>query len=391
MKRMLLLFHIRAFLMIYRVWFKNEVGEKMTKVFINGLGLIGSSLARAIKKADPQVEIMAADQNSDSLAYALKKGIIDQKAVDLSAAGQADFIILATPVTVILQSLECLASMQLKENVIITDVGSTKRQVMQAAKKLPRQVAFIGGHPMAGSHKSGVTAGRADLFENAFYFLIADGQLQLAVTRLKFLLRATKVKWLSLTATEHDYLVGQISHLPHIIAAALVNQTQKAFDHSALGMRLAAGGFKSITRIASSDPQMWSAILKTNKSVVSFQLENYEKALETIRQQIMVDDQTAIYDFFATAKNSRDQLGPEKIGRVPDFYDLFVNIADRVGSIAAVTQVLADAKINLVNLHILEIREEIDGILQLTFMKQTDRAIAKKLLIENNYQVIQRK
>lgn len=281
--------------------------------------------------------------------------------------------------------------MQLKANVTVTDVGSTKKQVMQAAKKLPHQVAFIGGHPMAGSHKSGITAGRADLFENAFYFLIANDYLQPAVKKLEFLLRETKVKWLSVTAAEHDFLVGQISHLPHIIAAALVNQTQKAFDHSALGMRMTAGGFKSITRIASADPQMWSAILKTNKSMISAQLEDYEKALETIRQQIMADDQTAIYDFFAAAKNSRDQLGPEKIGRVPDFYDLFVNIADRIGSLAAVTKILADAKINLVNLHILEIREEIDGILQLTFMKQADRTKAKKLLIENNYQVIQRK
>lgn len=363
----------------------------MTTVFINGLGLIGSSLARAIKTVDPTIKIIAADQDPTALKFALKKQIIDQATSKLTAAQNADFIILATPVTIIIETLKRLAKLKLKPGVIITDVGSTKTQVMAAAKFLPAKTTFIGGHPMAGSHKSGVTAGRTDLFENAFYFLIAPAVDSFQIKRLKELLRATKVKWLELSAWEHDYLVGQISHLPHIIAAALVNQTQHAFDHSALGMRMAAGGFKLITRIASADPQMWTAILKTNQAVVVRQLTDYLQELTTIKQQLLAADQTAIYNFFAAAKTSRDQLGPEKAGRVPDFYDLFVNIPDQVGAIAQITKILAQAKLNLVNLHILEIREEIDGILQLTFMSQTDQLQAKEVLIANNYQVIQRK
>ncbi|WP_281164237.1 prephenate dehydrogenase [Liquorilactobacillus sicerae] len=363
----------------------------MKTVFINGLGLIGSSLARAIKTADPTIKIIAADQDSTTLEFALKKQIIDRATNKLTAAQTADFIILATPVTIIIQTLKQLAKMKLKPGVIITDVGSTKTQVMTAAKSLSANTTFIGGHPMAGSHKSGVTAGRTDLFENAFYFLIAPAVDSCQINRLKELLRATKVKWLELSAVEHDYLVGQISHLPHIIAAALVNQTQRAFDHSALGMRMAAGGFKSITRIASSDPQMWTAILKTNRAVVAAQLTEYLQELTMIKQQLLAADQTAIYNFFAAAKTSRDQLGPEKVGRVPDFYDLFVNIPDQVGAIAQITKILAQAEINLVNLHILEIREEIDGILQLIFMSQMDQYQAKEILIGNNYQVIQRK
>lgn len=363
----------------------------MTEVFINGLGLIGSSLARAIKQKNPEIKIIAADLNQDALEYALQQKIIDKAADSLTAAQTADFVILATPVNEIINSLQQLSKLPLKKGMIITDVGSTKQQIVAAAAVLPAQVTFISGHPMAGSHKTGVTAGRADLFENAFYFIVAPAVPPEMIIRLQDLLQQLHVKWLQLTPEQHDRLVGQISHLPHIIAAALVNQTQRAFEDSPLGMRMAAGGFKSITRIAAADPTMWSAILHTNAAIIAEQLQDYQNELVKVRRAILIDDQSALYHFFATAKVSRDQLGPEKIGGLPGFYDLFVNIPDKVGSLAKVTQILASAKINLVNLHILEIREEIDGVLQLTFMKETDRTTAAKILNEQHYQVISRK
>jgi prephenate dehydrogenase len=363
----------------------------MTEVFINGLGLIGSSLARAIKQKDSQIKIVAADLNQHALEYAKKQKIIDEAVGSLRNAATADFIILATPVDQIIKSLHQLSKLSLKPGTIITDVGSTKQQIVAAAKTLPTQVTFISGHPMAGSHKTGVTAGRANLFENAFYFIVAPNASQVAIVKLQNLLQQLHVKWLELTPEQHDRLVGQISHLPHIIAAALVNQTQQAFINSPLGMRMAAGGFKSITRIAAADPTMWSAILQTNATIIADQLRAYQAELTKIRQAILVADQKTIYNFFASAKVSRDQLGPEKIGGLPGFYDLFINIPDRVGSIADVTRILAVKKINLVNLHILEIREEVDGILQLTFMNEKSRAAAKKILNEQHYQVITRK
>ncbi|KRM96766.1 prephenate dehydrogenase [Liquorilactobacillus aquaticus DSM 21051] len=363
----------------------------MKIVFIKGLGLIGSSLIRAIRMQHPTFKIVGVDADEKACAYALEHKLIDQAATDLNEAAIADFIILATPVSTIIKDLQQLAELSLKEKVIITDVGSTKQEVLKAAIPLQKKgITFIGGHPMAGSHKTGVTAGRADLFENAFYFLVNTETHDLAYLQLQQLLQSTKVKWLLISAEEHDQLVGQISHLPHIIASALVNQTQNFFADSPLGMRMAAGGFKSITRIASSDPMMWSAILQSNSQIIVEQIKQYVDELESIKLAIESDDHDQIFSFFESAKNSRDQLGPEKVGQLPDFFDLFINIADQIGSIANITQLLALNRINLVNIHILEIREDIDGVLQLTFMRERDRIQAENILTRNHYIILRR-
>lgn len=195
---------------------------------------------------------------------------------------------------------------------------------------------------------------------------------------------------MTVTAIQHDRIVGQLSHLPHIVAAALVDQTQVALADSALGLRLAAGGFKSITRIASSDPTMWAAILMTNAELITNQLQDYIDQLLRIKTAIRVHDQATLYEFFATAKVTRDHLGPEQLGGLPNFYDLFLNVPDRVGALADVTQRLAQAQLSLVNIHILEIREEIDGVLQLTFSDLKTRTQASSLLADAGYQIVRR-
>lgn len=207
----------------------------MTTVFIHGLGLIGGSLIRAIRVSHPQDQIIASDPNQAALDYALQVGLVDEATTGLAGAQRADFIILAGPVLAICQDLADLARMELKEGVVVTDVGSTKQAVLKAAQPLvDAGVAFVGGHPMAGSHKSGVQASRRDLVENAFYFLVPTGPVDHRAS-LKDLLSGTGAKWLTVTAEEHDYLVAQVSHLPHVIATALVNQTATAFAGQPLG------------------------------------------------------------------------------------------------------------------------------------------------------------
>lgn len=361
----------------------------MTTVFINGLGLIGSSLMRAIKQADPSVRIIARDQQADSLAYALANGIIDEAASDLTAATTADVIFLATPVSQIIADIQELATVNLKPGVIVTDVGSTKSTVLAAAEALAKQqIAFVGGHPMAGSHKTGVTAGRADLFENAFYFQVPGAAAtEVDLQTLQQLLRATKVKWVTLQPSEHDKIVAQISHLPHIIASSLVNQTQATFQEHPLALRMVAGGFKSITRIASADPDMWTAILLNNDQIINTQLQQYIEYLQDIQTQLNTRNHQALWDFFHEAMLTRDALGPEKTGAAPGYYDLFVQIEDQIGSIAAVTSLLAEHQLSLLNLQILEIREDIGGVLQLTFNSVDQQQRATEVLA-TQYQIV---
>ncbi|ETY74660.1 prephenate dehydrogenase [Lactiplantibacillus fabifermentans] len=364
----------------------------MTKVLINGLGLIGSSLALAIKQVAPAVTIVGSDRQSATLSQAQAHQIVDEVTTDFSkAALAADVIILAGPVSVITANLAELATLTLKPHVLVTDVGSTKQSVMRAARPLQQQgITFIGGHPLAGSHKSGVLAGRANLFENAYYLLVPGLADTAAIQQLQQLLRGLHVKWLTVTAIQHDRLVSQISHLPHVVAAALVNQTQNTLADSPLGLRLAAGGFKSITRIASADPTMWTAILLNNATQITSGLQGYIDELTQVQAAITAKNEPAITRFFTQAKTTRDALGPERLGSLPNFYDLFLNVPDQVGALADVTQRLAAARLNLVNIHILEIREEVDGVLQLTFDSAATQTQAAQLLAAANYQIVRK-
>lgn len=354
----------------------------MTTVFIKGLGLIGSSLARAIREGHPDIRILDSDPDPKTQEYALSQQLADQILPGLQGAEGADYIILAGPVDAIKADIRQLSQMELKKGVLVTDVGSVKQAIVDQAQALSQKgVDFIAGHPMAGSHKTGAWAGRALLFENAFYFLIPASQAaEKRLPELEDLLKATRVKWLQLTAEEHDKIVAQISHLPHIIAAGLVNQTEETFAGQPLGTRLAAGGFKSITRIASSDPTMWSQILLNNSEDILKQLAEFQAELKEVAMEIAAGDEEALYDFFQKAKISRDKLGPDQVGAAPGHYDLFVNIPDQVGALADVTRLLAEAGISIVSLQILEIREEIDGVLQLTFAREADRRQAKEIL-----------
>lgn len=245
---------------------------------------------------------------------------------------------------------------------------------------------------MAGSHKTTVMAARADLFQSAYYFLVTDTvtdeRHRNAVRELQSLLSGLSVKWQLVSAAEHDRVVAQISHLPHIVASGLVNLSQTEFSHSPLSLKLAAGGFRSITRIASSDPAMWTDILLSNGRTVVTKIDRFIAELRRIRQAVSRSERDAIRDYFLKAKITRDGIAAESGEHVPDFHDLFLNIADRVGEIARVTRILEEARINLINIHILEIREEIDGVLQLSFANRKDLVRAKSALSRYGYSAV---
>jgi len=362
----------------------------MIKVAIKGLGLIGSSLALALKKSKLDLTIYGLDQKQASLDYALAKGIIDDTLTDLTNLEMIDYLFLAGPVSVILDDITTLNKVTVKDSLVVMDVGSSKNDIMTAAKLIQNKVNFIGGHPMAGSHKSGVEAGRSDLFENAFFFLMPlDNKAATKLPALKELLSETKAKWQTVTPKQHDLIVGQISHLPHIIASALVNQTQGLFADEPLGLRVAAGGFKSITRIAAANPTMWTDICFSNKQVLLEKITAYKKELDQIKAQLVSGDQKAVYTFFAHARQTRLTLeqNNQKVSR-PD-YDLFLNIPDRPGEIAKITQQLAQAGLNLVNIQILEVREDINGVLQLTFSTEVAFKKAQSIL-QVNYEIVKR-
>ncbi|TXL57856.1 prephenate dehydrogenase [Cerasibacillus terrae] len=346
------------------------------KVLLIGLGLIGGSLALAMRRSHKDIIIMGYDVNKEQCRLAKKLQVIDEECVTIEdGAKEADLVIIATPVNITPSIIATLANCTLKENVIVTDVGSTKQKIVKASTILRENgITFIGGHPMAGSHKSGVIAAKERLFENAFYLLTpTDGIPMEKVEQLKEWLAGTNAKFLHISPKEHDYITGVISHFPHIIAASLVHQAEQANNGKNLVNRLAAGGFRDITRIASSSPDMWRDILLHNKDVMLRLLSEWRQEMERVEQLLHEENETGIYDYFFQAKETRDQLPTNKKGAIHSFYDLFVDVPDYPGVISEITGYLAIEDISITNIRILETREDIYGVLVISFQTDDDR------------------
>ncbi|MFT4413086.1 prephenate dehydrogenase [Fredinandcohnia humi] len=355
-------------------------------VLIIGLGLIGGSIARAIKKEYPEVTILGYDRNTDTSLLAKTLQVIDEVVLTLQEYVHiCDYIFISVPVKQTEEMILELGQYDLKKDVIVTDVGSTKQTIVLIAKDVfsGRGVTFIGGHPMAGSHKSGVVAAKDHLFENAFYIFTPLEHEDTNIERLKTLLKGTKANFVIMTPDEHDRIAGVISHFPHIIAASLVHQADRYDKENDLVRPLAAGGFRDITRIASSNPSMWRDILLQNREVLLDLFDNWLEEMERIRTFVAFGNGDKIYDYFMNAKNFRDGLPTRTKGAIPSFYDLYVDVPDYPGVISEITGLLANERISITNIRIIETREEIFGVLRISFQNEDDREKAK-LCIESN-------
>ncbi len=286
----------------------------MTTVFIEGLGLIGSSLARAIRQRRGDVTVVGHDQNQKNLAWAKQHQVIDVVAKHgLKDAGRADIIILATPVTEIVRELKQLATQSLKPGVIVTDTGSTKAVVMQAAQALmAKDVTFVGGHPMAGSERSGVQAGRASLFAEAHYFLVNGNAREDQILALRNVLSAAGAYFKILSASQHDQMVAQISHVPHVVASALAISAAQGLKDQPQALQFSAGGFRDTTRIAAGDPTMWTAIMQSNTQAILTALDADLATLQQARDLIAANDTDGIHAWFTKAQQVRQSIDPPK-------------------------------------------------------------------------------
>ncbi|CAG9622646.1 prephenate dehydrogenase [Sutcliffiella rhizosphaerae] len=356
------------------------------KVLVIGLGLIGGSIALAIKKEHPHAAIIGYDINEQQAKLAKSLKVVDDYSDNyIHVAKNADLIVISVPVMQATEVLKRLSSITFERSqVLITDVGSTKKKITELAATLfPHgNVNFIGGHPMAGSHKSGVIAAKSHLFENAFYVLtpskVEENQKEMAL--LKMWLGGTKANFVTMTADEHDMAAGVISHFPHIVAAGLVHQAEEKQQLNPFVTRLAAGGFRDITRIASSNPTMWKDILLHNKETLIQLLNQWMEQMETVKQKLSENNEEYLYYYFHKAKQFRDDLPVKAKGAIPSFYDLYVDVPDYPGIISEITSYLAKENISITNIRIMETREEIYGVLRLSFQSEADRQAAEDCL-----------
>lgn len=355
----------------------------MTKIAIFGVGLIGGSLALCFK-GKPGLHVVGHSNNPASVQKYLKRGVVDEATTSLEdAARDADFLFLCVPVGSIEGYLEKLSGLPLKDGAIITDVGSTKAAIAACGERLMRSksVYFIGGHPMAGKEKSGVEAATSLLFENAYYVLTPGKDVpEEAYGRLARLLELTKAQIIRMEPRLHDEIVGAISHLPHIVAAALVNQIAAYNERNELYQLLAAGGFRDITRIASSDPVIWRDILLANKEVLLKLLEDWNEGIARFVRLLEAEDGAGLAREFARAGSFRATLPERRKGILTSSYDLYVDVPDKPGIIGKIASALGDRRINLSNIHIMENRLDVPGVLQLSFREAEDMEKAAEVL-----------
>ncbi|HEX6625526.1 MAG TPA: prephenate dehydrogenase/arogenate dehydrogenase family protein [Pyrinomonadaceae bacterium] len=274
------------------------------RVTVVGCGLIGASFALALRRAGACARVAGWDASPSVLDEALARGIIDEVDYAIADGGvsASDLVYLATPVGAIIEFLRERAS-QIKPRAVVTDAGSTKREVCRAAREsLPRDRRFVGGHPVAGSHLRGPAHARADLFEAAPYVLTIDenerdrdevgghgsgGDEGERRTREAFAetLRRTGARVTLMTAREHDRAMALVSHLPQLVSSTLAATVESQPDGAALG-RVAGAGFGDMTRLAASEWAVWRDILETNPSEVAAALDTFLLKLAMVRDEL---------------------------------------------------------------------------------------------------------
>jgi prephenate dehydrogenase len=285
------------------------------RLLVIGVGLIGGSLARALRSARHVREIVGFGRSLGNLQEAMELGVIDRAAVSLADAVQgADMIVLAVPVGTMPELLQELGPV-CPATAVITDVGSVKGTVIAAARQSlgAKFVHFVPGHPIAGTEQSGVGASLPELFVNRRVVLTPEAETDpVAIESVRGLWTATGAQVTTMSAVKHDEILAASSHLPHVLAFALVDLLVRRDDHREV-FDCVAGGFRDFTRIAGSDPVMWRDICLANRDGILEILNQYRDSLADVVQAIEQGDGQWLLETFMRAKHARDNFN-RKLG-----------------------------------------------------------------------------
>lgn len=340
------------------------------RICIIGVGLIGGSIASAAKRLDPRQYIVGIDTDASSLEFALEHDLIDEGATPADpvvnswlgadgAGGLAcDLVLLATPASSAEEWFQVLGASGFEG--VITDVASTKRKVLEAAQRhLKDPGAFVGGHPMAGSEVSGVTAARPDLFKGAYYVLTPTRETNAeAFRKLHAFVGSLGARVLSVDANEHDSAVAIVSHVPHVTASALVDLAKMHAGEGDELLRLAAGGFKDTTRIAAGSPDLWTGICLDNADAIADGVDELVAVLSDFADKVRARDGEALRAWLAHAADVRRALPAQWVPATERLTEVIIPMVDRPGVISEVTAAVGRAGCNIEAIEIDHISED---------------------------------
>lgn len=274
-------------------------------IAIVGLGLMGGSLALALKEKNAAQKIIGITRTRATLDAALKRGAIDAASDQLSAAGDADIIVLGAPVRTILQQIPQLADIA-RDGALVLDMGSTKRKIVQAMNQLPERLAAVGGHPMCGKEVAGFEAADAKLYQDKIFVLAAtERTTENALQTSRRLAETIGSRIIELDAGRHDEIVAAVSHLPYVVAANLTKTVDDFANGDALVWQIAASGFRDTTRVAASDVQMTLDILLTNSENVADLMRAYSRGFGELADAIYDQDEETLREVLERAAKAR--------------------------------------------------------------------------------------
>ena len=318
------------------------------RAHVVGLGLIGSSVALAL--AETGWRVSGTDLDDAVVATALEAGVIDGTAV----TEEHSLIVVATPAGTVAATVTALLANSTNEALIDTDVAGVKSAIVAAVHD-PR---FLAGHPMAGSELRGLAGARADLFRGCTWVLTPTAATKPATyTTLHGVLRELGANVVAVDPDDHDRLVAVASHVPHLLAGALMNEATRVAEQDAVLLQLAAGGFRDMTRVAAGDPAIWPDVLFENREAVSQSLQALEDRLAALREALNTDDHDALAGDLRRAASARRQL-PGRALDSDNLAYLRVAVSDQPGVLAAVTRTASEL---LVNIFDIEIAHGIEG------------------------------
>ena len=280
------------------------------KLAVIGVGLMGGSLALALKRRGEVREVVGIGRGIENLREAERLGIIDSYTLNMKdGVRDADMVVVAIPVGSI---VEVIAKSQryMKDGAVITDVGSVKGDIVEGVRRiLDGRLHFVGGHPIAGTEKSGAGAAFPELYEGSRCILTPTKDCDAgALEKVKRMWELTGAEVVIMDTESHDKILAAISHLPHMVAYALVNTVDGIEDFNENILKYSAGGFKDFTRIASSSPEMWKDICIMNRAAIVDMIDRYMSELSRIRDMIEGSDSEGLLESFERSKKARDAL-----------------------------------------------------------------------------------
>ena len=333
-------------------------------VVIIGLGLIGASVAGAVRKTWPEVRIVGVDTDERTRRIALEKGIVDEALADTDGrfeevlSQECDLVVLATPVDADEPYLQAISDSGYAG--IVTDTSSTKGRIVEMATRvLSHPENFVPGHPMAGSEVNGIDGARDDLFQGAYWILCPNEDTPPEhIPALHELITGMGARMITLPREQHDKAIAVVSHVPHFVASSLVTLADRASDDQRAIMRLAAGGFKDTTRIAAGSPSLWCGIAFDNAEQVKAGIEDMREILESFAKALETGDREGLTTLLAQAADVRRSLPVAWVPSSEKLLEVRIPISNHPGAVAETTTIASEVGCNIQSIEIDHVTED---------------------------------